>query len=263
MGEKKKLRAISVVWSKYLNVIIRDIYLVHKGVTNMKKTHLGALVAVTAAFLSITTVTQADIIFGAATDITTEADDIITIGTLHAAVNAAESSQADVTLNGVLFESGDVNAATNIRTTGFTSSNDAELNPNNLGDTAEYNRFLGDIDFANGASGDITIENLIEGNEYALQVFFVDNRPPQDNRVTTISAVGGTGSVALNDQFAVGNFVADSTGEFTFNVATAGSNDPNITGFQVRDLGAAVPEPSSLAVLGLIGLGLTTARRRK
>ena len=229
----------------------------------MKKTHLGALVAVTAAFLSITTVTQADIIFGAATDITTEADDIITIGTLHAAVNAAESSQADVTLNGVLFESGDVNAATNISTLGFTQSNAAEVNPNNLGDTAEYNRFLGDIDFANGASGDITIENLIEGNEYALQVFFVDNRPPQDNRVTTISAVGGTGSVALNDQFAVGNFVADSTGEFTFNVATAGSNGPNITGFQVRDLGAAVPEPSSLAVLGLIGLGLTTARRRK
>lgn len=229
----------------------------------MKKASLGAFVAAVATVFTFACETQADIIFGAATDITTEADDIITIGTLHAAVNAAEDSQADVTLNGVLFESGDVNAATNIRTLGFTSSNAAELNPNNLGDTAEYNRFLGDIDFASGVTGDITIENLIEGNEYALQVFFVDNRPGgNDNRVSTISAVGGTGSVALNDQFAVGNFVADSTGEFTFNVDTAGAGGPNITGFQVRDLGAAIPEPSSLTVLVMGISGLLLRRRR-
>ena len=237
----------------------------------MKKTHLGALVAVTAAFLSITTVTRADIIFGPAQNIS-DVFDVLATGTTHAAVNAAENSQTDVTLNGVIFESGNVNDATNIITSGFTQTNAADLNPNLLAGpdpaNAEYNRFLGDVDFnVSGTIEEITIENLTVGNAYAVQVWFVDDRTGNNgNRITTIAGVdaGGNsvGSVALNDQFAIGTFTADQLTE-VFTASTNGGAAPNITGFQVRDLGVAVPEPSSLAVLGLMGLGLTTARRRK
>ena len=224
----------------------------------MKKTHLGTLVVVTAAFLSIVCqAAQADIVFGAAVDVANESE-VLTTGITHAAVNAAEDTQAEVTLNGVVFQSGNINDATNVTTTGFTSSNAADLNPNSLGDTAEYQRFLGDIDFG-GDSGDITIQNLTVGNAYALQIWFVDDRTGGNgDRVTTITS--GANSVDLNDQFAIGNFVAD-TDSLTFTVATSGA-DPNLTGFQVRDLGVAIPEPSSLVVLGMGISGLFLRRRR-
>ena len=78
-------------------------------------------------------------------------------------------------------------------------------------------------------------------------------------RVTTITS--GANSVELNDRFVIGNFVAD-TDSLTFTVATSGA-DPNLTGFQVRDLGVvAVPEPSSLVVLGMGISGLFLRRRR-
>lgn len=229
----------------------------------MKKTTLGALIVATAAFLSLASEAQADIVFGAATNIGTEAGDVITDGILHAAVNGAEDSEADVTLNGQLFQSGDINAATNVSTTGFTSSNAAELNPNGLGDTAEYQRFLGDIDFGGGDPATVNIDNLTIGNAYRIQVWFLDNRDnANDDRVTTVAGVGaGANSVALNDQFAIGDFVATSTTE-SFTVSTAGSASPNLTGFQVRDLGVAVPEPSSLALLTMGISGLFLRRRR-
>ena len=225
----------------------------------MKKTLLGALVVVTAAFFSIACqAAKADIVFDVAVDVANESE-VLTAGITHAAVNAAEATQANVTLNGVVFQSGNINDATNVATTGFTSSNAADLNPNSLGDTAEYQRFLGDIDFG-GDSGDITIQNLTVGNAYALQIWFVDDRTGVNGgRVTTITS--GANSVDLNDQFAIGNFVAD-TDSLTFTVATSGA-DPNLTGFQVRDLGVvAVPEPSSLVVLGMGISGLFLRRRR-
>ena len=225
----------------------------------MKKTLLGALVVVTAAFFSIACqAAKADIVFDVAVDVANESE-VLTAGITHAAVNAAEATQANVTLNGVVFQSGNVNDATNIITTGFTSNNAANLNPNGLGDTAEYQRFLGDIDFG-GGGGDITIQNLTVGNAYALQIWFVDDRTGGfGGRVTTITS--GANSVDLNDQFAIGNFVAD-TDSLTFTVATSGA-DPNLTGFQVRDLGVvAIPEPSSLVVLGMGISGLFLRRRR-
>ena len=198
------------------------------------------------------------ITWGAAQDIGTEASDVITTGILHAAVNAAVDDAADITLNGVMFESGDINAATNVLTTGFTQSNAADLNVALQGDTTDYQNFLGDIDFGSGTdSGDITIENLIDGQQYIIQAWFVDDRTGLNGlRVTTLSSVGGN-DVDLNDQFAVGTFTADGTTQI-FNVATAGAAAPNFTGFQVR----AVPEPSSTALLGLGGFSLLLMRRR-
>ena len=200
------------------------------------------------------------ITWGAAQDIGTETGDVITTGILHAAVNAAVDDAADITLNGVMFESGDINAATNVSTTGFTSSNAANLNPQilPLGDTTNYQNFLGDVDFGGGTdSGDITIENLIDGQQYIIQAWFVDDRTGLNGfRETTLSSVGGN-EVELNDQFAVGTFTADGTTQ-TFTVATPAAAGPNFTGFQVR----AVPEPSSTALLGLGGFSLLLMRRR-
>ena len=99
---------------------------------------------------------------------------VVNTGDTHAAVNAAVDTTppgtADLTLNGVVFETGDINAATNITATGsFTSSNAANLNPNGLGGgTPDYSTFLGDIDF--GGGGDITINNLVAGEDYLIQV---------------------------------------------------------------------------------------------
>jgi len=198
-----------------------------------------------------TAYSQAAITWGTAQAISTEIDDVSTNGVLHA---------ADITLNGVVFESGNINDATNISTTSFTQNNDANLNVGNIGDTTNYQTFLGDIDFAaSGGTATIDIENLVIGNQYEIQIWYVDNRTGNNgDRVTTISSVGGN-SVALDDQFAIGTFTADTLIQ-SFDVVTSGAN-PNLTGFQVRDLGA-VPEPSSTLLSG-VGLLALLARRRR
>ena len=219
-----------------------------------------------------TAYSQAAIIWGDAQNIVTEIDDVSTNGSLHAAVNAASIDlvdgegvpNPDITLNGVVFESGNINDATNISTTSFNSNNDADLNVGGIGDTTAYQTFLGDIDFAGNADpnpGVIDIENLVVGNLYEIQVWYVDNRPGgNNNRVTTFSSDGdGGNSVALNDQFAIGTFTADALTE-SFSVSTSGAL-PNLTGFQVRDLGA-VPEPSSALLSGISLLALLARRRR-
>ena len=216
-----------------------------------------------------TAYSQAAITWGTAQAITTEIDDVSTNGVLHAAVNAASVDlvdgggvpNPDITLNGVVFESGNINDATNISTTSFTQNNDADLNPGGvLGDTTNYQTFLGDIDFAaSGGTATIDIENLVIGNQYEIQIWYVDNRGGANgNRVTTISSVGGN-SVALDDQFAIGTFTADTLIQ-SFDVTTSGAS-ANLTGFQVRDLGA-VPEPSSTLLSG-VGLLALLARRRR
>ncbi len=215
-----------------------------------------------------TAYSQAAITWGTAQAITTEIDDVSTNGVLHAAVNAASVDlvdgggvpNPDITLNGVVFESGNINDATNISTTSFTQNNDANLNVGNIGDTTNYQTFLGDIDFAaSGGTATIDIENLVIGNQYEIQIWYVDNRGGANgDRVTTISSVGGN-SVDLNDQFAIGTFTADTLIQ-SFDVVTAGAS-ANLTGFQVRDLGA-VPEPSSTLLSG-VGLLALLARRRR
>ena len=60
----------------------------------MKKTLLGALVVVTAAFFSIACqAAKADIVFDVAVDVANESE-VLTAGITHAAVNAAEDTQA-------------------------------------------------------------------------------------------------------------------------------------------------------------------------
>ena len=181
------------------------------------------------------------IAWGDATAIGTEADDVVTTGTLHLAVNGSVNNAPNIFLSGVEFVSGDVGSGPNIVDDGFSGSNPADLNPSAIGDTVAYQTFLGDVDFSTGSDGNpstIVITNLIEGRNYLIQFWYLDNRGNQDSRNTTLSSVRGGDSVTLNDQFTIGNFTASTETE-SFTVSTSGNDGTglstaHITGFQVR-----------------------------
>jgi hypothetical protein len=104
---------------------------------------------------------------------------------------------------------------------------------------------------------------LTIGNTYQVEVWSADIT--QGAFITDLS---GSNSVSLNPnigQYAVGTFTATAT-TLQFNAQGDGTSTISmLNAISVRDITAAVPEPSTYALLfaGLLALGFVQSRRRK
>ena len=138
----------------------------------------------------------------------------------------------------------------------------------------------------------VTLTGLIAGQDYEIQTFVHDGRGSRSDAVTAYSNNGDdTGADALSvgnlnnsntgdanaggtGDSIIGTFTA-TVGTLTFNVFgdgnstdglafTAANSQAAINAIQLRNVtgGAAIPEPSSIALIGLGAIGLVTRRRK-
>ena len=168
------------------------------------------------------------ITWGSPTLVSTESD-VSTNGILEQAVNcAADTIENNVTVNGVVFEPGDF----------LGESNNGDLFIGATTGSADYDQLLSNFDIGGGTDVTISIGdgNLVAGDFYEVQVWFVDTRlsgnPSLDTRVMTIGDGEGN-NVDLNDEFAIGTFTADGTDQ-PLQLITNNFGNAHITAFQVR-----------------------------
>ncbi|WP_367874785.1 PEP-CTERM sorting domain-containing protein [Luteolibacter sp. Populi] len=140
---------------------------------------------------------------------------------------------------------------------------------------ANYNTLLKFGAYAFGTdSRTISWSGMTPGNTYLVQLWISDPRDIDNSRSATLSSGVGDISGVLNypadgtgpGQYIIGTFVAGAGGTQSIIVDPSQNGDPDagsaqVNLFQVRDLGV-IPEPSSMALLGLGTLGLLRRRRR-
>lgn len=210
-----------------------------KTYLKQRKQHFPAFVLLTLALTS-TKHEAAIITWGDPTPVSTEAGaplvnvlDVSTNGILVEAMNAAADSVTNtVTVNGVEFQPGTL----------FSSSSTADVFPGTT-ENADYDQLLSNVDFNGGvANSSIQIGggDLIPGDLYEVQVWFVDTRTNNDARVVQF----GDGEVPestvdLNDEFAIGTFIADGTDQ-TLTILATNFGAAHINAYQVRRI---VPNP--------------------
>lgn len=231
----------------------------------------GAVFALTAGTASAATISFSSAAYTGPGDVATNDATIL-------AVNAGQADLSDVTENGVIFTGNASGTATaNGVTAQFfsnpgtsTSSDDLPGNPD-LFDTHAWTQ--------SGADGSINFSGLSENTAYTLQLFIGDTRSCCSGRFVHIWDEGGPAApagaadltlTATGDNNVVTGTFTTGAGETTQSlfISIDDDNDPtngtgfggfdgHVNAFQLR----AIPEPGSLALLGLGGLMI--ARRRR
>jgi hypothetical protein len=114
-----------------------------------------------------------------------------------------------------------------------------------IGQTYEFEAWVNDSDISGFSSYDLSIDG---GDVY------LDPNTARDSTSGEVVA-GGLG------QFVIGTFVADASSQVL--TMERGEVGGGLNGFQLRSVAASVPEPGTLALLGLGFAGLASARRRR
>ena len=234
----------------------------------------GMIVLMTATLMS--GVSQAAVISWTSKSITSTTD-VSTGGYLVEAVNIGVPRNAYVdlttTINGVTFEA-DPGTGVN----GGNSNGDyliTDLTNYAGGDfynpeaVTGFNDLLSHVQFTTGAPTDTwtigSTGNLLEiGQKYEIQLFFSDTRDASTMaRYVQLDGTYNSGAFGANGIVASGTFTADTTTQditmSLFNGDNSNTATPQLQGYQLR---AAVPEPSSIGLLGL-GVSLLFLKRRR
>lgn len=202
----------------------------------------------------------ANITWGNATDISTDIGnfaDVSTAGTLVEAYNAVANNQigaaTPITVNGVTF----------IPTTSLLDGDPRDggaidfSNSTNDGDP-DYDTLVSNLEFGGGTDlvtltlgdgdGDASTTGagqLIVGEAYEIQVWYSDTRSAQDDRVTPVSDGNGN-AVELNDQFAIGTFIADATTQ-DITLESPDFGQAHVNAYQIRFLNGDPPPSVNLS----------------
>ena len=234
----------------------------------MMSSFLRATVAVALLAIVATPAMAATITWGSPTAVSTSAgnsSDVSTNGTLVEAYNAVDSDDplTDVTVNGVLF------TATNALLTGNYGGTNDFSNGTDGGDAA-YDALLSTLDYGSGGGlvtrtlgegdGNGTDDgggNLVVGQPYEIQLWFVDDRGAYDTRVMQFGDGNGN-TVNLNDQYVIGTFTADTTTQQVITLDAQGFGNAHWNAYQIRSLSGAppIPEPMTMLAVGLSIAGL-------
>lgn len=179
-------------------------------------------------------------------------DDIVTTGALVDGRNYGAS--ANVTVNGVTF-SGFDNGEFGNTYSGFLQQTHPDADYHTLLDTAAF--------IPAGSSVDVNFGGLTIGQDYLVQLWYIDTRSFIPFRTSTIiSDQGGPDEASGNfsrSQFIVGTFTADAA-SVVFNLSVDGGLGSQLNAAQLR----AVPETETYALIfGGLSLGLVLMIRRR
>ena len=169
-----------------------------------------------AAFITAQSASAADIVWGAATTMSADAD-VVTTG----AYDRAYIFNGTSTINGVSFTtfsgSGDTDGFTSGATYNGYNPNSGNISPNYNNLSTAYKIIADNGRYSNDGTGSITLNNLNTGLDYTLQVWVNDSRTYGVGRTETIA---GSPSLASNVQGNSGGVGQFATGTFTATAAT-------------------------------------------
>jgi hypothetical protein len=228
------------------------------------------------SFLCAASLQAAAITWGSATDIAGVGDIDLTGGSILYAMDGGDGATA----GGVTFDASDyVNLPSGV--TFAATGGDAGENPQarstdsvagtvlgaSTGD-AGYDDLIGWVADSFGdndgiVTGTMTFGNLVDTQAYQIQIWFSDDRfggrdmtyGDGTNTVTLSDRSSGAGS---NGQYAIGTFTASGTSQ-DLTMAASGMGNLHYNAILVQ----AVPEPSSVMLVGIAGIALLAFFRRK
>ena len=191
------------------------------------------------------------------TTLSGETDIVDTGGTL---VSAANFGEASVDINGLVHGAGS-GAGTNL-TANFGFEGPYRGNQSGLGGDMET--LLSGIAGANGITMDIS--GLTVGQDYLFQTYWESNDGHSlvatfEGTDTLPGILDQTTGVLIAYEFTAG----DDTLNIDIDRDDSVSGDPNnwLSGYSLQTVPAAVPEPSTMALWGLLGLSLFGFRRMR
>ena len=220
----------------------------------MKKS-LSMFLAFVALYAVAPAARGSTILWSSPTPISTDgsgSDVLNTGGALVVAEYAGGNGAGSQTVNGVTFQEGLSDYAGYQGTfvgglSGFTTNNSA------------YDTVLDGFDYDGNNPNTLTISGLTPGTTYDVQLWSLDDRDCCGGR--TVNYDDGEESAltvfALNSNVStIGTFVADGTTQQIVHVNGVGQFQTNLNAFSVQAVPAVVPEPASIALLGLGAIGL-------
>ena len=210
-----------------------------------------------------------EIAFAAAIPTASAATDVLLGGTLDRAYDF--NNAGNLTINGVPFTSFETN------TNGDTTTLGSGYNGYGMdGQPGDYGTLLSNGIYNDGGAQQVSFHNLTPNALYTIEVFVNDARQPGccgGLRSETVSgdSATGTGTVFYDGpagpagEHIYGTFTSDVSGVQVLNLNEFGTNTGNaqINGVVLSFTAVAVPEPSSLVLIGLGAIGLFFVAHRK